>query len=295
MDQVATAGHDIVARLQRQSDRLSRSERKIATVLIEEMPFSVKASIVELAERANVSPPTVTRFCQRLGCKNYSEFKVLLARTPFVGARFYEKESRARDPGDIADNIIAKAQSALFALNEALDYDLLDHVAEKLSESRIVYAFGSGGTSSMIANEIQNRLFRLGIAVVPSIDHAMQMMMAAAAQPSDVIFASSVSGRNLELARALTIAQDYGIPTIALTKPDTPVSRAAGKTLAIDVPEGSDVRRPSSARYAFLTVVDIIAQLAAIRCHDRANETLLRIKQQLVIHRDEDDHQPMGD
>jgi len=295
LDPVSTTGHDIVARLQRQSDRLSRSERKIATVLIEEMPFSVNASIIELADRAKVSPPTVTRFCQRLGCKNYSEFKVLLARTPYVGARFYEKENQARAPKDVADNIIAKAQSALFTLNETLDLDLLDHVAETLVESTVVYAFGSGGTSSMVATEIQNRLFRLGINVIPSSDHAMQMMMASAAKPTDVILASSVSGRTIELARALSIAQAYDVPTIALTKPDTPVAQAASKTIVIDIPEGRDVRRPSSARFSFLAVVDIIAQLAALKCRERANETRLRINQQLVIHPDEEEHQPMGD
>ncbi len=286
---------DVVARLQQRADSLSRSERKIANILMEEMDFTVSASIVELADRATVSPPTVTRFCHRLGCKNFADFKLSLARSAFVGARFYREERRARAPRDIADNIIAKAQSALFVLNETLDYQALEASARTVARGSAVYAFGAGGTSTIIAQELQNRLFRLGLTVIPSSDHTMQLMMAAAAGPDDVIVASSVSGRNDELARALSVARDNGVPSIALTKPDTMVAEAAARTIAIDIAEGDDVRRPSSARYAFLAVVDILAHLVALMRQDQASETLRRIKRQLVTHRDEDDRQIMGD
>ena len=119
--------------------------------------------------------------------------------------------------------------------------------------------------------------------------------MAAAAGPDDVIVASSVSGRNDELARALSVARDNGVPSVALTKPDTVVSEAAARTIGIDIAEGDDVRRPSSARYAFLAVVDILAHLVALMRQDQASETLRRIKRQLVTHRDQDDRQIMGD
>ncbi len=67
---------DIIATLQKERDGLSRSEQRIADIVFEDKQFAVNASIIELAARADVSPPTVTRFCRRLGCHSFSEFKV---------------------------------------------------------------------------------------------------------------------------------------------------------------------------------------------------------------------------
>ncbi len=44
-----------------------------------------------------------------------------------------------------------------------------------------------GGNSSMIASELQNRLFRLGSRITASNDHNMQLMLTAAARTNDVI------------------------------------------------------------------------------------------------------------
>ena len=64
----------------------------------------------------------------------------------------------------------------------SLDLAAIEQAAERLAEADMIYAFGSGGNSSMIASELQNRLFRLGLRVTASSDHSMQLMMAAAAQ-----------------------------------------------------------------------------------------------------------------
>jgi len=52
---------------------LSPSESRIAEIIVNDFEFAVNASIIELAERAEVSPPTVTRFCRRLGCESFSD------------------------------------------------------------------------------------------------------------------------------------------------------------------------------------------------------------------------------
>ncbi|MGO7259153.1 MurR/RpiR family transcriptional regulator, partial [Rhizobium brockwellii] len=72
---------DIFSTLQEDKGRLSPSEGRIAEIIVNDFEFAVNASIIELAERAKVSPPTVTRFCRRLGCESFSDFKVQLART----------------------------------------------------------------------------------------------------------------------------------------------------------------------------------------------------------------------
>jgi len=286
---------DILAVLQDNSHFLSRSELRIAEIILGETNFATNASITELASRAKVSPPTVTRFCRRLGCQSYSDFKVKLAQTAYVGTRYLQPEEKGSSAKDIAENIVTKAQSALYLVHNSLDVDLVDRTAELIAKAKMIYAFGSGGNSAMIAHELQNRLFRLGLRISASTDHTMQLMLAASLQAGDVIIVSSSSGRNVELVRALDTARGYNVQTVALTRPNSPVAKAADILLPIDLREGVNILRPTSSRYAFLAVTDILANLVAAHRKRRAVESLRRIKHQLVTHRDEDDTEILGD
>jgi DNA-binding MurR/RpiR family transcriptional regulator len=286
---------DIFETIQEDRDQFSPSEQRIADILLDHFDFAVNASIIELAERAQVSPPTVTRFCRRLGCQSFSDFKVRLAKTAFIGVRYLNPGAKSTEPADVAEDVFTKAQNALFMTHRALDAGLLDRVAEKLSRAEMIYAFGSGGNSSMVATELQNRLFRLGSRVTASNDHNMQLMLTAAAQPQDVIIGSSFSGRNAELVRCFALARENGIGTIALTQSGSPVAAAAELVIGIDLPEGDNIFRPTSTRFAFLAVIDVIASLVAYRNRKRSTVTLRHIKQQLVEHRDGDDRQILGD
>ncbi|WEX90449.1 MurR/RpiR family transcriptional regulator [Sinorhizobium garamanticum] len=286
---------DIFATLQEEKGRLSQSENRIADILLNDFEFAVNASIIELAGKADVSPPTVTRFCRRLGCESFSDFKVQLARTAYIGMRYLKPEPKSQEPADVAQDIITKAQNALFLLHRSLDLAAIEETAERLAKAEMIYAFGSGGNSSMIASELQNRLFRLGLRITSSSDHSMQLMMAAAAKPTDVLIGSSLSGRNTELVRAFTLAREARVTTIALTQSGSPVALAADITVPVDLPEGNNIYRPTSTRIAYLALLDIIASLVAYRVQPQATATLRRIKQQLVVHRDGDDRQLLGD
>lgn len=287
---------DIFARIQEEAGQFSASEQRIADILLNSFDFAVNASIIELAERAEVSPPTVTRFCRRVGCNSFADFKVNLARTAYVGVRYLNPETKSTDPADVATDVITKAQNALFMLHRSLDAGVLDKVADRVARAEMVYAFGSGGNSSMISSEIQNRLFRLGSRVTASNDHGMQLMLTAAARPNDVLIGSSFSGRNAELVKCFALARENGITTIALTQSDSIVAQAAELVIGIDLPEGDNIFRPTSTRFAYLAVVDAIASLVAYRNRKQSLVTLRHIKQQLVEHRDGgDDRQLLGD
>jgi DNA-binding MurR/RpiR family transcriptional regulator len=257
--------------------------------------FATNASITEIADRAGVSAPTVTRFCRRLGCASFSDFKVQLAKSAYVGLRYLKPESVTSTAVEVAEDIVTKAQNALFAMHRSLDLVAVEEAARLLEGADMIYAFGSGGNSSMIVNELQNRLFRFGLRISAVNDHGMSLMLAAAAEPGTVVFGSSFTGRNMELVRCFGLLRDRGIPTIALTQSGSPVAEAADVVIPINLPEGQNIFRASSTRFAFLAVVDIIANLVAYRDKPRSARILRGIKEQLIKHRDGDDRQLLGD
>lgn len=287
---------DIFQTLMQEGLKLSQSEQRLADLVQSDIDFATNASITDLAARAEVSPPTVTRFCRRLGCHSFSDFKVNLAKSNYVGARYLNPEARTTTPTEVAEDIVTKAQKALFMMHEALDHAAMEQAAQMISGAGMTYAFGSGGNSSMIVGELQNRLFRLGCRITTSTDHGMQMMLASALTAQDVVIGSSFSGRNAELVRAFTLARDQGATTIALTQSGSPVAEAADIVLAVNLPEGENIFRPTSTRYAMLAVVDILANLVAYADRKGSAATLRRIKESLIRHRDDgDDRQLLGD
>ncbi|MFV0300728.1 MAG: MurR/RpiR family transcriptional regulator [Paracoccus sp. (in: a-proteobacteria)] len=291
----AMGAPDLIAALTDESGLVSALERKLAASILEDVNFATNASITGIAARAGVSPPTVTRFCRRLGCSSFSDFKVQLARSAYVGMRYLRPESVTSTPAEVAEDIVTKAQNALFEMHRGLDLEALSRAADLLARAPMIYAFGAGGNSSMIVNELQNRLFRLGCRISASNDHGMNLMLSAAVEPGTVIFGSSFSGRNLELVRCFDLLRDRGIATIALTQGDSPVAAAADLVIAVDLPEGQNIFRATSTRYAFLAAVDILANLVAYADRPRSARLLRGIKEQLVRHRDGDDRQLLGD
>ncbi len=91
-----TAGEARVGELVRQRlGSLSPAERRLARVLLASYPIAGLESVARFAERASVSPPTVTRFITKLGFRGYPEFQESLRHE--VQARLSSPLARIRD------------------------------------------------------------------------------------------------------------------------------------------------------------------------------------------------------
>ncbi|MGF0538111.1 MurR/RpiR family transcriptional regulator [Agrobacterium sp. ES01] len=286
---------DLFHALSDEEGRLSSLETKLAHFALENVDFVVNSSIIDLAERAGVSPPTVTRFCRRLGCQGYSDFKVQLAKLAYVGLRYLKPEAPTATAEEVAHDIVSKAQNALFEVHRQLDLKAIETAASMLSSAEFIQAFGASGNSAMIVNELHNRLFRLGCRINASNDHGMNLMISAAAQPGTVVFGSSFTGRDEGLVHCLELLRQQSIPTIVMTQNDSPVAAAADVVIAIEMPEGKNIFRPTSTRYAYLAAIDILANMVAYASRNRALKSLRSIKEELVRNRDGDDRQLLGD
>lgn len=286
---------DLVGLLHNEREEFTRSEQILTDIVLADVDAVLNMSIVDLARHADVSPPTVTRFCRRLGCKSYAEFRVRLAQSRFIGSRYLVPPSGPQTARDIAQGVVNDIQATIYDTFERVDIAAVDAAAEAIVRASYVLAFGSGGASSMIAMETETRLFRLGLKVAASIDHQAQMMRAAGAPAGTVVVAFSMSGNNLPLSKALMAAGEYGHKRIVVTRSGSPVAEHADILLTIDRTEHADILKPSTGRYAYLALVDIIAQTVATRAGSGAINALRRIKHQLVLNRDGDDAQPLGD
>ncbi|SUG14706.1 DNA-binding transcriptional regulator HexR [Salmonella enterica subsp. arizonae] len=72
---------NMLEKVQSQLEHLSKSERKVADVILAAPGRSIHLSIAMLAQEAKVSEPTVNRFCRSMNTRGFPDFKLHLAQS----------------------------------------------------------------------------------------------------------------------------------------------------------------------------------------------------------------------
>ncbi|TPK91306.1 MULTISPECIES: MurR/RpiR family transcriptional regulator [unclassified Mesorhizobium] len=288
---------DIITRLQLISQDGTKSDRRLAGLVLSDLDFASKAAISEIAARVGVSEPTVTRFCRNLGCEGLRDFKFYLAQAIAIGGQYLSPEPLSRDAREqrIASAITEAAIAAIQRASENLDMTTLMDVAARIAASGNVLCIGSGGISSMMATEMQNRLFRLGLSALAQIDGQLQRMYAAVATPETTLVAFSVSGYARSVIEAVEVAQQYGAATVAITAPDSALAKVADTVILLQSVEDGNIYKPTSSRYALLAILDMIATTVAEARGPKVLENLRRIKQSVNTLKVDDPKLPLGD
>ena len=290
---------DIISQIRDSYAQLRPAERRVADVVLADVSFSVDASNAEIARRAEVSEPSVTRFCRAIGCEGVRDFKVKLAQSVVVGLLYLtprEHPPMATDNGSPLWNVVfGEARNALAAVERSINPKDVLRAAELVANAHQVAVFGLGGSSSALALETQYRLFRYGVVVSAHSDPYIMRMTASTLKPNDVVIAISATGRSREVIEAVELARHYRASTIGITAPDTDLARACDVALTVEIPEYPDTMKPTASRYAFLAVVDLISAATGYRLDASALENLRRIKYTVLSHRKGKVFEPLGD
>jgi len=98
---------DLLLTMRERAESMSQGHQQVAAAMLADPDFAVRANVDAMARRANVSPPTIVRFCRALGFSGLREFKLHLAQSLAVGTSTLH---RAVVPGD---NMLAVAHKVL--------------------------------------------------------------------------------------------------------------------------------------------------------------------------------------
>lgn len=289
---------DIISVIRQIGPTLSPSEQRVATALLADVDFAVHSSNADLARRAGVSEPTVTRFSRSVGCRGVRELKVKLAQAAAVGRIYLELPPHVGT--DLARpalwrSVFQEIRNAINAVEQQLQKDDVEKAAEAIAKCSKLAAFGVGGGSTVAVAEVENRFFRLGVAVNHTSDPRLMRMIAATMGRGDVVLAISTSGNMTEVIEAATVAKQYGAVVIAVTKPQSRLARIADIALGFHVPEAPDALKPTASRYALLAIIDLLATSTAYLKPREAQERMRRIKFELMKATNEDADGPLGD
>lgn len=288
---------DIVTLLQKKSTAGTAAEKAISKVILADLDAASKMPIASLAKLAGVSEPTVSRLAVSLGLSGTRELKLQIASALAIGGAYLNElgETVSLGEGESLAIICNYAVNTLNQLKSSVTEKQIVEIAGYIAPAQNVQIFGTGGISSMVAQELEFRLFRLGKNVVTQVDGRLQRMTAAMAKPGTVIFGFSLSGGASSVIDSLSIGRQYGATTIAITPPDTPLSRIADHVIPYRYVEDGHVYKPNSARFALLALIDAISFKTAEIIGPEVLENLRRIKQTLTIAENYGMSVPLGD
>lgn len=250
---------NLLADIQDRLDSLNKSERKVAEAILRDPSAATRYSIAALARAANVSEPTVNRFCRGFSATGFPDFKIRLAQsiatgTPYVGQNVEATDSVA----EFADKIMLSTIASLDKARQALDAKALSTAIDYLIQAKQINFFGMGGSAS-VALDAQHKFFRFNIPVMSYDDALMQRMVAAGANVGDVIVLISYTGRTRETVDIAQLARANGATVIGITNPDSPLAEVCSVVVGVTAPEDTEVYMPMSSRIIHLTVIDILA------------------------------------
>jgi len=254
-----SGANTLMERVQHLQSELSPAEQRVATLVIEHPRKVLSEPIVEIARLADVSQPTVIRFCRSLGFSGLADFKLKFAGSLTGTIPVRHSQVRMNDSThDLSAKVIDNTVSAILKFRDQIDVNAIDRAIELLRRARRI-EFYAMGNSRVVALDGQHKFFRFRIPTSSYGDAHLLSMAAALLGPGDVAIAISTTGQLPELLEAVEAARAGGADVIAITSSKSPLARKASICLAVDHAEDSTTFLSMISRILQLLLIDIMA------------------------------------
>lgn len=256
---------DVLLRVREMLPQLSASERRVAEAVLADPRVVRESTITELAGTSASAASTVARFCQRLGFDGYRQFRAaVVAALGYDDARLGEFDlgEGEIDAGDAPEEIAAKIAfqevRAIQATMAALDLDATARAAAALGGARRIVLYGAG-SSSLTAQDLCQKLARIGRPAVAETDVHLALSRAALLDADSVLVGVSSRGETRETLDVLRAARRAGATTVSITNATSSSLDDVSDVVLRSAVRESRLRSGATAsRIAQLAIVDVL-------------------------------------
>lgn len=250
----------ILAQIHNKYNILTETEKKIASYILHNPELVTKMTVKELAANCDTVQSAVIRFCKSIGIEGFADLKLELARETVVAEMPENLPAFSRN--DSTEALFQKVfSSGIRTLKDTLsmlDFEQLEKIIHHLLNSKNVYIFGIG-TSSTVAMDAGYRFAQFGIPAHACTDQLFMNVLGGNLKPGDVAFGISHSGQTKAVVDALRRAKAAGAVTIALTSfADSLLSRESDFSICVYADEKNYPVEAVSARVAHICVIDAL-------------------------------------
>ena len=255
----------ILGQIQRARGGLSPAERRVADYVLAHPRSMLNDPVAEIARAAQVSQPTVIRFCRSMGCEGLSDFKLRLASGLSATVPLTHTQVTGDDSIlELGTKVLGNTASAILQVRDHLNRDSINRAIALLAAARRVDCFAAGYAGAA-ALDAQFKLLRLGVPSGLYTEPRAQAMAAHVLGLGDVALIVSSGGRRPELLAVADLAHARGASVIAITASQSALARKADVALIVDHVEDAELHLPMISRILHLLMVDILAVGVALQ------------------------------
>ena len=254
-----SGANTLMDRIKQLRHELTPAEQRVATLVLEQPRLVLNEPIAEIARGADVSQPTVIRFCRSLGFLGLADFKLKFASSLTGAIPVRHSQVRNSDSThDLSAKVIDNTVSAILKFRDALDVHAIDRAIALLRNAGKV-EFYAMGNARVVALDGQHKFFRFRIPTTAHGDAHLFQLAAELLKPNDVVIAISTAGQAPELLAAVDAARRAGASVIAITSSKSALAKKADVCLAVDHAEDSTTFLSMISRILQLLLIDIMA------------------------------------
>ena len=281
-----SGANTLMDRVQQLRHELSPAEQRVAALVVDHPRKVLSEPIAEIARLADVSQPTVIRFCRSLGFQGLAEFKLKFAGSLTGTIPVRHSQVRVTDSThDLSAKVIDNTVSAILKFRDQLDVHAIDRAIELLRRARRV-EFYAMGNSRVVALDGQHKFFRFRIPSALYGDSHLFKLAAGLLGPGDVAIAISTGGQLPELLDAVDTARAAGADVIAITSSKSALAKKASVCLAVDHSEDSTTFLSMISRILQLLLIDIMSVGIAFGPQAEGNQSDIEERRLLISHLD---------
>lgn len=261
-------GAGVLATITERLPDLRQSERKVATVILNDPTAALDMSISRLAAAAGVSDPTVMRFCSAVGYSGYQVFRLSLAQSLAFGVPATHSAIGREDTSEaIVKKVFAYALSSLDHSRRMLDVNAVVDAIDLIADAGELVFVGHGA-SHIVAQDAAQKFPLFGIPCSAPADSHQQHMMASMISESSVVVLISNTGSTASVLELARITKERGARVIGITGSRGLLSDLSDVALIVETLENTDLFTPTISRIAALVVIDILSTGVALRRSD---------------------------
>ncbi len=265
---------NILEVIARSLPNLRRSDRRVAERILADPSGALDATLGTLARDAEVSEPTVLRFCTAIGCEGFRDLRVKLARS-LAFARTTSHSAISTD--DPLPTIIAKIFDFNLAnltwVRSRLDPGAVAAGVQLLAQARRIEFFGFGA-SGIVALDAQQKFPLFGVPCGAPGDPHQMLMTASMLGVGDVAVGISNTGQSREIIQSLRYAREKGAATLGITGAEGPILEHCDVHIMAETLENTDLYTPTISRLSALVVIDILSTAVSL-ARDAAHQAKL--------------------
>ncbi|MBS4535266.1 MurR/RpiR family transcriptional regulator [Clostridium sp. D2Q-14] len=253
---------NVILRIKEGKQDLTQSEMKLSKYILENLNDISELSVQSLAEKSDTSPATIIRFCKKIGCNGFQDFKINLVKDVSqknnISTRVYEDITTKDTIKEVMEKLSYENIKIIEDTIKLLDENEIEKTIDCIEKSDKIFLYGVGA-SGLVAKDFQYKLARIKKTANFYLDSHTQLALSANMGKDDVAIGISYSGRTLETYKAIEKAKERGATTISITKyGKNPLSDIADIKIYVAAGEQNIRVGAITSRIAQLTAIDVI-------------------------------------